>query len=393
MMPCRYETVSQTRKEFVERVLRKEKSKSALCREYGISRPTGDKWINRYLNGESLKDRSRKPFKTANKISEDMECLLVSQRREEPAIGAVKVHKMLTEEGVCDLPSVSTINNVFHRNGLITKKASQAATPYKRFEKENPNDMWQADFKGHYRMQNGLRCHPLSIIDDCTRYCLCADAKENERLDSTYASFEATFRQFGLPKILLCDNGNPWGSSQSTSITKFEVRLMELGILTIHIRAVHPQTQGKVERFNRSFKDERLRFYTPKDIIEAQEQRLEYMNFYNNKRPHFALNLDTPSKHYKHSEIKYPKKIERWDYPYGTEVHKVKSSGYITFQGQGYFLSEGLANKEIGILQPDNDGVFNVIFRQFRVARIDTINHVITSRKVYALHNDPRQKV
>ena len=393
MMPWRYETVSQTRKEFVERVLRKEKSKSALCREYGISRPTGDKWINRYLNGESLDDRSRKPFKTANKISEDMECLIVSQRHKEPAIGAVKIHKMLTDEGVCDLPSVSTINNVLHRNGLITKAASLAATPYKRFEKENPNDMWQADFKGNYRMQNGLRCHSLSIIDDCTRYCLCADAKENERLDSTYASFEAVFREFGLPKVLLCDNGNPWGASQSTAITKFEVRLMELGILTIHIRAVHPQTQGKVERFNRSFKNERLRFHTPKDIFEAQEQRLEYREFYNNKRPHFALNLDTPASHYKHSEIKYPEKIERWDYPYGTEVHKVKSSGYITFQGQGYFLSEGLTNKEIGILPSDDDGVFNVIFRQFRVAKIDTINHVITSRKVYALHNDPRQKV
>lgn len=393
MMPWRYKTVSQTRKEFVERVLRKEKSKSALCREYGISRPTGDKWINRYLKGESLEDRSKRPFKTANKINEDVESLIVNQRREEPAIGAVKIHKMLTDEGICNLPSVSTINNVLHRNGLITKEASQAATPYKRFEKETPNEMWQADFKGHYRMQNGLRCHPLSIIDDCTRYCLCADAKENERLESTYASFEAVFRQFGLPKVLLCDNGNPWGASQSTAITRFEVRLMELGILTIHIRAVHPQTQGKVERFNRSFKDERLRFHTPKDIIEAQEQRLEYMNFYNNKRPHFALNLDTPVKHYKYSEIKYPENIERWDYPYGTDIHKVKSSGYISFQGQGYFLSEGLANKEIGILPSDDDGVFNVIFRQFRVAKIDTINHVITSRRVFALHNDPRQKV
>lgn len=392
-MPWRYKTVSQTRKEFVERVLRGEKSKSALCREYGISRPTGDKWVNRYLNGDTLEDKSKRPFKTVNKTNEDIESLIVSQRRKEPAIGAVKIHKMLTEEGVCNLPSVSTINNILHRNGLITKEASQAATPYKRFEKENPNDMWQADFKGHYRMQNGLRCHPLSIIDDCTRYCLCADAKENERLDSTYASFEAVFREFGLPKVLLCDNGNPWGASQSTAITKFEVRLMELGILTVHIRAVHPQTQGKVERFNRSFKNERLRFHTPKDIFEAQEQRLEYREFYNNKRPHFALNLDTPASHYKHSEIKYPEKIERWDYPYGTEVHKVKSSGYITFQGQGYFLSEGLANKEIGILPSDDDGVFNVIFRQFRVAKIDIINHVITSRRVYALHNDPRQKV
>ena len=127
-MPWRYKTVSQTRKEFVERVLRGEKSKSALCREYGISRPTGDKWVNRYLNGDTLEDKSKRPFKTVNKTNEDIESLIVSQRRKEPAIGAVKIHKMLTKEGVCNLPSVSTINNILHRNGLITKEASQAAT-------------------------------------------------------------------------------------------------------------------------------------------------------------------------------------------------------------------------------------------------------------------------
>lgn len=392
-MPWRYKTMSQTREEFVKRALSKEKSKSALCREYGISRPTGDKWIKRYLNGESLDNRSTKPFKTANRISDDVEQLIINQRKKEPALGAVKIGRILSDEGYTNLPSVSTINNVLHRNGLITKEASRAATPYKHFQKEKPNDMWQADFKGNYLMNNGLRCHPLSILDDCSRFCLCADAKENERLNSTYASFEATFREYGLPKVLLCDNGHPWGASQSTSITKFEVKLMELDILTIHIRPLRPQTQGKIERFNRSFKEERLRYYVPNDMEDAQRQRLEYRDFYNNKRPHCALNLDTPSKHYESSKRRFPEKITKWDYPYGTDIRQVKNSGYITFEGQGYFLSEGLANKEIGLIPSDVDGIYDIIFRQFRVAKLDLTNHVITSRRVYKLHNDPRTKV
>ena len=392
-MPWRYKTVNQIREEFVRRVLSNEKSKSALCREYGISRPTADKWIKRYLSGEPLDNRSKKPFKTANRISEDIERLIVNQRKKEPALGAIKIHKILSDEGYENLPSVSTINNVLHRNGLITKEASISATPYKHFAKDNPNDMWQADFKGNYLLKDGVRCHPLSIIDDCSRYCLCADVKYNEKLNSTYASFESTFKQYGLPKILLCDNGTPWGASQSTSITKFEVKLMELGILTLHIRPLRPQTQGKIERFNRSFKEERLRYYIPNNMEEAQEQRLEYMEFYNNKRPHFALDLDKPSEHYEHSKRKYPEKISGWDYPYGTEVLKVKSSGYIRYKGQGYYLSEGLSNKQVGIIPSKQDGILNIIFRQFRVAKLDLDNHTIIARRVYKLHNDPRAKV
>lgn len=171
-----------------------------------------------------------------------------------------------------------------------------------------PNDMWQGDFKGDYLMQNGKRCYALSVIDDRTRYCLCANAKSNMQLKGTQESLYLAFKTYGLPKIFLCDNGVPWGSSQSTAITKFEVWLMELSILTIHIRARHPQTQGKVERFNGSFKRERLKFYTPKDLEDAQRQRLEYHDFYNNVRPHCALKLDVPAKHYEPSPRKYPDK-------------------------------------------------------------------------------------
>lgn len=112
------------REEFVKRVLSQEKSKSALCKEYGISRPTGDKWIARYLAGEDLNDKSKAPKTAANKTATDIEAFIVSYRRKYPAIGAQKIHQMLLDEGIKDIPCPKTINNIFKRNGLITKEAS-----------------------------------------------------------------------------------------------------------------------------------------------------------------------------------------------------------------------------------------------------------------------------
>lgn len=246
------------REEFVKRVLAKEKSKSALCQEYGISRPTGDKWIKRYLAGESLSDRSRRPFHTPNRIPEWAEHRIVQARKQEPAVGAQKIHRMLQNDGWHDPPSVSTINAVFKRNGLITPQASEKAQHIQRFEMAAPNVMWQADFKGDFCLRDKTRCYPLSLLDDHSRFCLCADAKRNMQFPGVFESFQNVFRTYGLPNRLLCDNGVPWGSNQKEYITAFDVWLMELGILVIHIRPYRSQTQGKVERFNGSYTQERL---------------------------------------------------------------------------------------------------------------------------------------
>lgn len=390
-MPWKEKTVEQMREDFVRRALAHEASKSALCREYGISRVTGDKWIRRYQNGEHFTDRSRAPKSHPNRISAEDEQRIVDARKKEPAIGARKTRRMLINEGWTDPPAVSTINAVFRRNGLITKAASEAAKPIQRFVKEQPNDMWQADFKGSFLLQNKVRCYPLSVIDDHSRYCLCADAKENEQHFNTKESFIRTFRQFGLPKTILCDNGHPWGSSQSSSITAFEVWLMEHGVLTLHIRPQHPQTQGKVERFNKSYKRERLVFYTPKDMADAQRTRIEYMDFYNNRRPHDALDLELPASVYVPSLREYRDEVSEWEYEYGGELRRVKDSGYLSYGGKGHFLSEGLGGKEV-MLYPDTsrDGVLKVVFRQFVVAKIDINENAVISRKVHLLHNDPR---
>lgn len=392
-MSWRNKTVEEERIEFVRRVLNKEKSKSALCREYGISRPTGDKWIHRHLNGETMSDRSRRPFHTPNKISQETEQIIVEARRKEPAIGAVKTRQMLITAGWDAAPSVSTFNAVFKRNGLITHEASEAAKPLVRFEKEQPNEMWQMDFKGDFLLQDKTRCYPLSVIDDCSRFCLCGDAKANQQFVGVRDSLIQVFQEYGLPDSILCDNGIPWGSSQSTSITKFEVWMMEMGVLTIHIRPQHPQTQGKIERFNGSYKKERLKFHTPANMADAQRSREEYREFYNNIRPHCSLDYDVPARHYTPSRRRYRENVATWEYEVGAIRRNIKSSGYLTFNSHGFFLSEGLGDKEVALMPTEQDGVYDVVFRQFRVAKLNLHTNTIVSRRVYLLHNDPRQKV
>lgn len=380
-VPWEEKTIEKTREEFVKRALSKEKSKSTLCREYNISRPTGDKWIQRYLEGEGLANHSRRPFHCPNRTSPDVEAQVLALRDQYPALGAAKLKRILENSGQ-SAPAQSTINGILKRNGRISEAASQGSTPYKRFVRENPNDLWQVDFKGDFALGNRQRCHPLTMIDDHSRFCLCIDAKEGQRRDGVLVSFQRVFDAYGLPDTLLCDNGNPWGTPQSVGYTLFEVWLMDQGVLTIHCRPRHPQTQGKDERFNGTLKRELLKFQCFEDISEAQLAFDAFRQHYNEIRPHHALHLDVPSSHYQPSTRSYQARTEKWLYPADCDVRNVKHSGYLTFKGQGYFISEAFGERTVGIKESSKGkGIFNVFYRQFRIARVDVDERVVISRK------------
>ena len=389
-MPWAERKVSQMREEFVKRVLAGEASKSALCREYGISRPTGDKWIKRYEAGDTLENRSRAPQNRPRETATEMEKKIVAYRQAHPAIGATKLRRILENQGCQNVPSHSTINRIFAKNGLITKEASLAATPHQRFEKSEPNEMWQADYKGHFAMKNGQRCHPLNIIDDYSRFNLCCQAQLTETFEEIRPVMVRLFQEYGMPFSLLCDNGNPWGTAQSVGFSRFEVWLMELGILTLHGRALHPQTQGKEESFNRSMTKELLKHTTISDQPDAQRQFDAYRDFYNNERPHHALSLDTPSQRYTPSPRAYPKRIRPWEYPPDRELRRVKETGYFNHGGQGYFLSEAFAGKDIAVYPSHIRGCITLQFRQFKIGRIDLERRVFTFKRAFLIEGDPR---
>lgn len=386
-MPWGDKTVENLREDFVNEVKRGYQTKSGLCAKYGISRVTGDKWLKRFEKGEGLSNHSRAPFKTPLKTETMTEAKIIQVRQAHPVWGARKIIRYLQDAGVTGLPSPSTVCDILKRNGLVTKEASQAATPYRRFERERPNELWQADFKGYILMENGCRCHPLTVLDDHSRYSLCVDAKDNERYDGVVLSFKRLFEEYGLPDSLLCDNGNPWGTSQSVGYTRFEVWLMQHDVLTIHGRPGHPQTQGKEERFHRTLKAEALKNVTITDLAHAQDAFDCFRRCYNSIRPHGALNLDTPSSRYAPSQRRMNDVVRDFDYPHNYKVLKVKSSGYITLRSQGYFLSEAFSGLVIAMRESSLAGCVNLYYRNFRIARINIGDRSI-ARKAYRTEPD-----
>ena len=374
--------------EFVTRALSGKEHKAALCREYGISRPTGDKWIKRYLEGESLEDLSRRPHTNSKQISGEVTEKILALRREYPTLGSRKIAEILKSEGV-QAPCAKSIDNILHRNGLITPEASAAAKPPERFEKAQPNDLWQMDFKGHFQMLNHTRCHPLNILDDRSRFNIRTVGCDREMFHNVQPVLYSAFKEYGLPDSILCDNGNPWGVVQKTGYTALEVWLMDLDILTLHIRPYRPQTQGKVERFNQTFTRECLSRNEWPDMASAQRIFDEYRTFYNTKRPHEALGMQTPAQVYHESDRKFPSVIEPWEYPQTYIRRQVRGNGAFSLDGEQIFLSYGFVGKEIGIRPSHLPGLMTIEYRNFHVARFDPDTKKVQAGRIYRIRSEP----
>lgn len=209
------DTVS-LRLEFVELALKKDSNISGLCRRFGVSRNTGHKWIKRFEEegADGLTDRSRRPKSSPTASSETIVKEALKIRDKHPTWGARKIHRRLHDLEVKDVPAVSTINSILKRNGCISEEASKRSRTFTRFEYDEPNDLWQMDFKGHFAMTNGKRCHPLTILDDHSRYSIALRAMDTEKRIPVQNELTRVFRRFGLPAAMLMDNGPPWGTSQ-----------------------------------------------------------------------------------------------------------------------------------------------------------------------------------
>lgn len=380
-MPWKDKSVKGTREDFVKECLSEDANISEISRRYGVSRTCAYKWIERYEAGAVLEDQSRRPMRMPNRVAESMEKLIVVERVMHPTWGPKKLKRRLEDKGYRELPALSTFENILKRNGMVTKEASLAARPCKGFVRSEPNELWQTDFKGDFLLRNNVRCYPLTCTDDYSRMNLCLSAQRQTTTQVVQEQFMRMFEEYGLPQEILCDNGNPWGTSQSTGITRLEVWWMQHGILPIHGRIKHPQTQGKEERFHKSLKLDLLSQGIPYDLEDAQKRFDEYRVEYNTIRPHEALNLDVPAAHYKPSPRKL-QRVKEWEYDTRYEQRIIKESGYITYRGQGYFLSEGLGGVTVGIRESYTDGCVTICYREFAVARINVNERCLVSRKI-----------
>ena len=384
-MPWERKTVDKRRREFVARVVMGEESLSALCRKYGISRPTGYKWVERYINGESMLDRSHTPFRKPFKTSPDLELRIVDVRSAHPTWGARKIQRFLVDKGETYVPAASTIGGILKRNGCISELASEQHTPWKRFVRDRPNALWQMDYKGHFGLTNGQRCHGLTILDDHSRFSICLDANEDEQWQTTKKSLDRVFGEFGIPDAILCDNGAPWGNSLN-GYTPFEIWMMQMDVTPMHGKPRHPQTQGKDERFHRTLKEDLLLRRPLADLEDAQKEFDEFRYCYNYERPHGALDFDVPARHYEPSERKAAEKPREPEYDSGKTLRKVNCKGYVSVYKKRYYLSESFIGKYLE-LQPMEDDLLALVYGNFQIARIDLMAQKFDSRKIYRIRN------
>lgn len=381
-MPWERRTVEDQRKEFAQAALECSNF-SALCREYGITRRTGLKWKARYEAQEPLSDRSRRPNTSPTRTPEAVERRILELRTENPGWGAKTLRKVLENQGEQNLPCVKTVNNILHRHGCISPEESQKRQPFTRYEKEKCNMMWQTDFKGEFRMEDNNYCYPLTIIDDHSRFSI----KIAPRLSTkniVIPVFTEVFHEYGLPDSILSDNGAQFAGFRK-GYTQFERWLMELDILPIHGRIKHPQTQGKIERFHRTMKQELLNHISISNIDDAEVQFGDWREKYNNIRPHEALGMKTPGQVYIASPRAYPEKIQDWEYGGEYHVIKVNSWGYARFDKWQVYLSETMIDKYIEF-RPSPDGEsFFACYRNFKIAEFNTQNGELIRRIISRL--------
>jgi transposase InsO family protein len=375
VMPWRTSTVIDQKEEFVRLAATGSINFSQLCLRYAISRKTGYKWLARWAAGcgssRSLLPLSSRPLSSPRLTEASLQCQVLALRTSNPAWGGRKIaHVLMRDQGLRVAPS--TVTGILHRHGLISPPASQAATPWQRFEHEAPNRMWQMDFKGHFATDT-VRCHALTVLDDHSRFNVLLHALDNERFESVQACLSDAFGRYGLPERINADNGSPCGTAgQLSGVTRLALWLIRLGVTLSYSRPHHPQTNGKDERFHRTLKAEVLAHRHFRDLLEVQHHFDRWRHVYNCQRPHEALHMATPATRYAPSPRPMPDPLPAIEYAPDRIVRKVQARGLITFKGQTIRLSPVLRGLPVALVEhQSDDDVFDVFFCHQRIDRID----------------------
>jgi transposase InsO family protein len=379
-MPWKAMSIMSQRIELISLAGHAKANLGELARRFGVSRKTLYKWLDRHRAGgaEALADRSRRPTHSPAQCSPEVEKRVTEAREKHPAWGARKLRRWLLDQGHLDLasvPAASTVHRILVRRGFIDDQAWRKHTAYLRFEYPEPNDLWQMDFKGHFPLRQG-RCHPLCVLDDHSRYALVVRACGQETAAQIREALTQAFRRYGMPAGMLMDNGSPWAGH-----SKLTLWMMRLGVRVLHGRPAHPQTQGKLERFNRTLQAEAIGTQVFADLAACQSCLDPWRDLYNFQRPHEALGMATPATRYQHSPRSFPEVLPPIEYGPADKVLSVHAStGCIPFQGRRWPVGTAFGGLPVGVRPTGRDGVYDVYFCHQRVAKIDL--HVETTDPV-----------
>jgi putative transposase len=340
------------RMRFVARLLEGEKM-AVLCREFDISRKTGYKLFNRFRNSgiEGLTDRSRRPYRHANRLPFQIENLILQLKEKHSSWGAQKIRdKIKLLHSSIPLPAISTVHAVLDRHGLV---GSPGRKRYKAqgttlTQATRPNDLWCADYKGEFMLADQRYCYPLTITDFSSRYLLCCDALGTTKEMYAFTVFERAFKDFGLPLSIRTDNGVPFASASAFfGLSRLSVWWLRLGIGIERIQPGNPQQNGRHERMHLTLKKEATK-PPAKNLLQQQEKFDRFIEYYNQERPHQALNGRCPSQLYRPSPRPY-KGLGELVYPLHDRAVTVTQCGRICIGRRKINLSQVFAGQTVGI--------------------------------------------
>ena len=369
-MPWQEVSKMDERREFVRLAMQEGANRRELCRRFGIHPDTGYKWLSRAAASEELTDRRRRPHTSPARTGAVLEQQVVAVRDAHPAWGARKIVRCLERDGIAS-PVRSTVHDILRRHGRIVASGANAPA-YQRFEKPAPNLLWQMDFKGHVALSGGGRCHPLTIVDDHSRYAVGLEACGNEQASTVQGRLEGIFRRYGLPEAFFVDNGTPWGDSAGQRWTRLGVWLLKLGVEVLHSRPYHPQSRGKNERFHRTLKAELLALRRFRDLAEMQRALDGWRTVYNLDRPHQALGQEVPASRYRPSLRAMPIRPPAAEYHEGEIVRRVGTTkAYVSFKGRLWKVPEAFCGEPLAIRPRTTDGHYVICFGAHEIASID----------------------
>lgn len=371
-MPWQEVSAVSLRAEFVALANQDRANVRALCRQFRISPPTAYKWLARFARDgpAGLVDCSRRPHHSPTRTSAAVEANVIALRDAHPTWGGRKVSARLEQRGQ-EAPQPSTVTEILRRHGRL-ESAERVPHAWRRFERAVPNQLWQMDFKGHVALAQGHgRVHPLTVLDDHSRYAIGLEACADERGATIQARLRELFRRYGLPDQMLMDNGGAWGRTATQAYTPFSVWLLRLGIRVSHGRPYHPQTQGKDERFHRTLKAEVLQGPPFASLARAQQVFDAWRTSYNLERPHEACGLKPPISRYWTSQRPFPEVLPPIEYGVDDQVRRVQKHGVISFLGRHIQVGPPFRGQLVAVRPTSIDGVHEVYFVRQRLRQID----------------------
>ena len=352
-----------------------------LSARYGISRKTAYKWLARFdAHGRAgLRDRSRAPHHCPHRILDEVDRVICDARRQHPSWGPEKLLAWLApRHPALTWPAVSTAGDLLARRGLVKKRRRRRQYQHPGvvpLTTARPNDLWTADFKGHFRTRDGIYCYPLTVADQHTRYLLACHGLPSTKGHGVRPVFDRLFREHGLPRAIRTDNGVPFATTGIHGLSQLNVWWLRLGIQHQRILPAHPQQNGAHERMHRTLKAEAIR--PPRATLGTQQRAFNaFRHLYNDERPHQPLRSRTPASLYRPSPRPYDGTLPPIAYPAHFIVKRVTNAGTIRLRKRLLFLANSLKQHTVG-LEEVGDGVWSIHFCQVLLARVDERDYIL----------------